>query len=51
MAGPAASQADLGSGNAEPGFVRSVDDAVHRFYAAVVAHLEESSSQRYGPTG
>jgi stress response protein SCP2 len=27
-------------GNAESGFIRSVDDAVDRFYASVVAHLE-----------
>ncbi|MGW2827781.1 TerD family protein [Streptomyces sp. NPDC001286] len=29
-----------GRGNAESGFIRSVDDAVHRFYTAVVVHLD-----------
>ncbi|MEU3190563.1 TerD family protein [Streptomyces sp. NPDC006992] len=28
-------------GNAESGFIRSVDDAVHRFYTAVVVHLDQ----------
>ena len=27
-------------GSAETGFIRSVDDAVHRFYATVVVHLD-----------
>ncbi|MFF0227861.1 TerD family protein [Streptomyces sp. NPDC004629] len=27
-------------GNAESGFIRSVDDAVHRFYTTVVVHLD-----------
>ncbi|MFE1285322.1 TerD family protein [Streptomyces sp. NPDC058751] len=27
-------------GNAESGFIRSVDDAVHRFYTGVVVHLD-----------
>ncbi|MGX1132032.1 stress response protein SCP2 [Streptomyces glaucescens] len=43
-------------GNAESGFIRSVDDAVHRFYATVVAHLERpalrrTSSAETSPTG
>ncbi|MFF5104658.1 TerD family protein [Streptomyces sp. NPDC000134] len=29
-----------GRGSAESGFIRSVDDAVHRFYATVVTHLD-----------
>jgi stress response protein SCP2 len=33
-------------GNAESGFIRSVDDAVHRFYASVVAHLERPAGRR-----
>ncbi|MGW0186823.1 TerD family protein [Streptomyces sp. NPDC003362] len=33
-------------GNAESGFIRSVDDAVHRFYATVVAHLERPAPRR-----
>ncbi len=33
-------------GNAEAGFIRSVDDAVHRFYATVVAHLDGASPRR-----
>ncbi|MFD0316268.1 TerD family protein [Streptomyces flavalbus] len=33
-------------GNAESGFIRSVDDAVHRFYATVVAHLDSPPSRR-----
>ncbi|WP_435847989.1 hypothetical protein [Streptomyces griseoluteus] len=27
-------------GNAESSFIRSVDEAVHRFHRSVVAHLE-----------
>jgi hypothetical protein len=27
-------------GNAESGFIRSVDDAVHRFHGTVVVHLD-----------
>jgi hypothetical protein len=27
-------------GNAESGFIRSVDDAVQRFYTTVVVHLD-----------
>ncbi|GAA2384850.1 TerD family protein [Streptomyces glaucosporus] len=41
-------------GNAETGFIRSVDDAVHRFHAGVVTHLERRPSRRPGaeaPTG
>ncbi|AIR99573.1 TerD family protein [Streptomyces glaucescens] len=33
-------------GNAESGFIRSVDDAVHRFYATVVTHLDRPASRR-----
>ncbi|MYR55208.1 TerD family protein, partial [Streptomyces sp. SID625] len=29
-------------GNAESGFIRSVDDAVHRFYTTVVVHVERA---------
>jgi stress response protein SCP2 len=35
-------------GNAETGFIRSVDDAVHRFHSGVVAHLEQRPSRRQG---
>jgi stress response protein SCP2 len=41
-------------GNAESGFIRSVDDAVHRFYSSVVIHLDrpaprqESMKERAG---
>ncbi|MFJ8789473.1 TerD family protein [Streptomyces sp. NPDC102462] len=33
-------------GNAESGFIRSVDDAVHRFYTTVVAHLDGPTPHR-----
>ncbi|MCS0606213.1 TerD family protein [Streptomyces sp. LP11] len=33
-------------GNAESGFIRSVDDAVHRFYSTVVAHLDRATPRR-----
>lgn len=33
-------------GNAESGFIRSVDDAVDRFYTGVVAHLERRLARR-----
>ncbi|MEW2528184.1 TerD family protein [Streptomyces sp. NPDC047071] len=33
-------------GNAESGFIRSVDDAVHRFYATVVTHLDPTPPRR-----
>ncbi|MGW9589459.1 TerD family protein [Streptomyces chartreusis] len=33
-------------GNAESGFIRSVDDAVHRFYTSVVVHLDRPASRR-----
>ncbi|MEV4915502.1 TerD family protein [Streptomyces tirandamycinicus] len=40
-------------GNAESGFIRSVDDAVHRFYTTVVVHLDRpaprQASARYAP--
>lgn len=35
-----------GRGNAETGFIRSVDDAVHRFYTTVVVHLETPTTRR-----
>ncbi|WP_437043667.1 TerD family protein [Streptomyces sp. enrichment culture] len=35
-----------GRGNAESGFIRSVDDAVHRFYTSVVVHLDAPVSGR-----
>ncbi|MBQ1092664.1 TerD family protein [Streptomyces sp. B93] len=35
-----------GRGNAETGFIRSVDDSVHRFYATVVAHLDRPAPRR-----
>lgn len=33
-------------GTAESGFIRSVDDAVDRFHAGVVAHLERRPARR-----
>jgi hypothetical protein len=33
-------------GNAESGFIRSVDDAVHRFHASVLAHLDRPAPRR-----
>lgn len=33
-------------GNAESGFIRSVDDAVHRFYATVVTPLDRPAPRR-----
>ncbi|MET7294736.1 TerD family protein [Streptomyces griseoloalbus] len=36
-------------GNAESGFIRSVDDAVHRFYATVVVHLDHPASRKGEP--
>lgn len=33
-------------GNAESGFIRSVDEAVDRFYTSVVAHLDRRQSRR-----
>ncbi|MEU1570737.1 TerD family protein [Streptomyces collinus] len=35
-----------GRGSAESGFIRSVDDAVHRFHTSVVAHLDAPASAR-----
>ena len=35
-----------GRGSAEAGFIRSVDDAVHRFHTSVVAHLEAPAPGR-----
>jgi hypothetical protein len=35
-----------GRGSAETGFIRSVDDAVHRFYITVVAHLDVPAAHR-----
>ncbi|MBT2420097.1 TerD family protein [Streptomyces sp. ISL-22] len=36
-------------GNAESGFIRSVDDAVHRFYTTVVVHLDRPAPRRATP--
>jgi stress response protein SCP2 len=33
-------------GNAESGFIRSVDDAVHRFYTTVVTHVDRTTPRR-----
>lgn len=33
-------------GNAESGFIRSVDTAVHRFYTTVVVHLDRATPRR-----
>ena len=33
-------------GNTESGFIRSVDDAVHRFYTNVVVHLDQPLPRR-----
>ncbi|WP_030545861.1 TerD family protein [Streptomyces albus] len=38
-------------GNAESGFIRSVDDAVDRFYAGVIAHLDSGRPGRRPQTG
>ncbi|MFI8445381.1 TerD family protein [Streptomyces rochei] len=38
-----------GRGNAETGFIRSVDDAVHRFYTTVVLHLDAPTTRRTPP--
>ncbi|MFD5449507.1 MULTISPECIES: TerD family protein [unclassified Streptomyces] len=38
-----------GRGNAESGFIRSVDDAVHRFYTTVVVHLDTPTPRRTQP--
>ncbi|MFJ5728036.1 TerD family protein [Streptomyces paradoxus] len=35
-----------GRGSAESGFIRSVDDAVHRFHTSVMAHLDASAPGR-----
>ncbi|MFJ4617663.1 TerD family protein [Streptomyces sp. NPDC088812] len=35
-----------GRGNAESGFIRSVDDAVQRFYSSVLVHLDRVSAAR-----
>ncbi|MFB7650513.1 MULTISPECIES: TerD family protein [unclassified Streptomyces] len=37
-------------GNAESGFIRSVDDAAHRFYSTVVTHLDRPTTRRNEPT-
>ncbi|WP_377274340.1 TerD family protein [Peterkaempfera sp. SMS 1(5)a] len=37
-------------GNAESGFIRSVDDAVDRFYTGVIAHLERRPTRRPEPS-
>jgi hypothetical protein len=33
-------------GNAESSFIRSVDNAVHRFYTAVVVHVDRAPTRR-----
>ncbi|OIJ99707.1 TerD family protein [Streptomyces colonosanans] len=38
-------------GNAESGFIRSVDDAVHRFYSTVVVHLDGATPRRASSEG
>ncbi len=38
-----------GRGNAESGFIRSVDGAVHRFYTTVVAHLDRTPPRGTAP--
>ncbi|MEU2550146.1 TerD family protein [Streptomyces sp. NPDC013313] len=35
-----------GRGNAETGFIRSVDDAVHRFHDSVLVHLDRTTPRR-----
>ncbi|GGM24230.1 hypothetical protein GCM10010129_80830 [Streptomyces fumigatiscleroticus] len=35
-----------GRGSAETGFIRSVDDAVHRFYTTVIVHLDNPTPRR-----
>lgn len=37
---------DPGRGSAETGFIRSVDEAVDRFHAQVVTHLERRGAHR-----
>ncbi|WP_409234909.1 TerD family protein [Streptomyces sp. PA5.6] len=37
-------------GNAESGFIRSVDDAVHHFYATVAVHLDRPTPRRPAET-
>ncbi|MEV0977366.1 TerD family protein [Streptomyces sp. NPDC049915] len=37
-----------GRGNAESGFIRSVDDAVQRFFTTVVVHLDGAAPRRAG---
>ncbi|MFE5915586.1 TerD family protein [Streptomyces sp. NPDC056468] len=36
-------------GNTESGFIRSVDEAVHRFYTTVVVHLDQPAPRRAAP--
>ncbi|MDT0440531.1 MULTISPECIES: TerD family protein [Streptomyces] len=38
-----------GRGNAESGFIRSVDDAVHRFCTTVLVHLDSPAPRRAAP--
>lgn len=38
-----------GRGNAESGFIRSVDDAVNRFYTTVVVHLDTPTTRQAPP--
>ncbi|MFF8013581.1 TerD family protein [Streptomyces sp. NPDC007929] len=39
-----------GRGSAESGFIRSVDDAVHRFHTSVMAHLDAPTTGRTAMT-
>lgn len=36
-------------GNAESGFIRSVDDAVNRFHSTVVVHVNRTTPRRTPP--
>jgi hypothetical protein len=38
-----------GRGNAETGFIRSVNDAVNRFYTTVVVQVEGTAPRRTAP--
>ncbi len=38
-------------GSAESGFIRSVDDAVHRFYTTVVVHLDGAGPRQVPSKG
>lgn len=36
-------------GNTESGFIRSVDEAIHKFHTGVVAHLDRMATRRRSP--